>query len=213
MDGTVFMWRMDFNSLDALAEMGGEGVVPFSGVLDRGGAEEGGFWTELHDYFYFAQLKSQGEDTMRSRHISPTVPLSQVPHILCGLGYYPTEREVEDLLNELKFINFVDTGEQVEEVTLDTIIKAYVNHKPVFGVSEGHLEEAFRVLGVDANGALSMDYLLLQLQYKGTDLFIFYFVPLDLFFSFICFISFCFILFHFLFHYFWLIFFCLIIFV
>lgn len=104
---------------------------------------------------------------MRPRHIGPAVPLAQVPHIMRGLGYYPTEREVEDLVNELKFTNFVDTGEQIEEVTLDTIIKAYVNHKPVFGVSEGHVEEAFRALGTDEEGKLSLDYLLLQLQYKG----------------------------------------------
>ncbi len=50
---------------------------------------------------------------MRPRHIGATVPLTQVPHILRGLGYYPTEREIEDLMNELKFTNYIDTGEQV----------------------------------------------------------------------------------------------------
>jgi hypothetical protein len=77
----VFMWRMDLRALDALADAGGASVEPFAQALERerGGEEKSReFWTEMQDYFYFAQLKSQGEDTMRPRHIGPTVPLSQV---------------------------------------------------------------------------------------------------------------------------------------
>jgi hypothetical protein len=75
------MWRMDLRALDSLEDAGGVDVAPFAQLLERerGGAENSkDFWTEMHDYFYFAQLKSQGEDTMRPRHIGPTVPLSQV---------------------------------------------------------------------------------------------------------------------------------------
>lgn len=165
-DGAVYMWQLNLPAMDELAAAGGEGVIPFVSMLD--GGDQGDVWRDLQDYFYYAQLKSQGEDTMRPRHIGATAPLSEVPHILRGMGYYPTEREIEDLINELKFTNFIDTGEQVEAVTLDTIIRVFVNHKPVFGLSESHLEDAFGVLGSDETGALNLDYLLLQLQYKGS---------------------------------------------
>ena len=73
------MWRIDARALDALADAGGAGVTPYAQALERErGGEVKDFWTEMYEYFYFAQLKSQGEDTMRPRHIGPTVPLSQV---------------------------------------------------------------------------------------------------------------------------------------
>ena len=87
---------------------GGDGIEPFVALIEDG--REGAFWAEMLEYFYYAQIKHQGEDTMKPRRIGARVSLSEVPHILRGLGYYPTEREIEDLINEVKFENFVNTG-------------------------------------------------------------------------------------------------------
>jgi hypothetical protein len=40
-----------------------------------------------------------------------------------ALGYYPTEREVDDLVNEIQFSKFVDTGEYVDNFSVEDLIK------------------------------------------------------------------------------------------
>lgn len=47
---------------------------------------------EIVDYFFYALLRTQGEDTTAERSSADTVPLSEVPNIMRALGYYPTEQ-------------------------------------------------------------------------------------------------------------------------
>ena len=42
-----------------------------------------------HCYFY-----SQGVDTTATREVSTTVPIEQIPDIMRGIGFYPSEEEV-----------------------------------------------------------------------------------------------------------------------
>ena len=51
-------------------------------------------FAELENYFYYAQLRSQGINTTEERVVSQVVPLKQVPFIMRALGFYPTEQEV-----------------------------------------------------------------------------------------------------------------------
>jgi hypothetical protein len=44
----------------------------------------------------------QGEDTTAPRAISGHVQLSMVPNLMRALGYYPSEAEVADMLEELQ---------------------------------------------------------------------------------------------------------------
>ena len=66
---------------------------------------------------------SQGVDTMDTRQVSTMVPLSEIPFVMRAMGHYPSEQEVEDMINEVKFSNYVDTGEYVTEIDLGTFIK------------------------------------------------------------------------------------------
>ena len=80
------------SALEAVASLGGEGLTPFYGLLD--GGKEGQMFAELENYFYYAQLRSQGINITEEREVSKVVPLDQVPFIMRALGFYPSEQEV-----------------------------------------------------------------------------------------------------------------------
>ena len=40
-----------------------------------------------------------------------------------ALGYYPTEQEVEEMINEVKFSTYIDTKTYVDEIDLNDFIK------------------------------------------------------------------------------------------
>lgn len=44
------------------------------------------------EYFFYALLRTQGEDTTSERSTSNVVPIAEVPNIMRALGYYPTEQ-------------------------------------------------------------------------------------------------------------------------
>lgn len=166
-DCSVLMWEINLDALEASATLGGEGLVPFYGLLE--GGRDGELCAELEDYFYYAQIRSQGVETTDTRQVSTKVPLAQVPYIMRALGYYPTEQEIDDMINEVKFRDYVATGKYVNEIDLGEFIKLYVNHRPAFGLSPFDLNEAFTKLGMpsDEGFVIDRDRLLTLLQNKG----------------------------------------------
>ncbi len=46
---------MHFSALEAQAQLGGEELLPFYGLLE--GGREGDLFAELEDYFYYAQIR------------------------------------------------------------------------------------------------------------------------------------------------------------
>ncbi|XP_077862113.1 cilia- and flagella-associated protein 251-like [Saccoglossus kowalevskii] len=167
-DSSVHMWNVNLMVLEAGSKLGGEDLIPFYGLLE--GGREGELFAELEDYFYYAQIRSQGVDTMDSREISTKIPLTEVPFVMRALGFYPSEQEIEDMLNEVKFSQYVETGKYVTDIDLGEFIKLYVNHRPAFGLSISQLQRAFEVLGLDdGTGVPAIDRgeLLDLLQSKG----------------------------------------------
>ncbi|KAJ3107825.1 Cilia- and flagella-associated protein 251 [Phlyctochytrium planicorne] len=135
-DGAVHMWAMHPNALEAQISIGGKGVEPFLNMLDPSGAgAEGSIYKEMEDYFYYAQLRTQGEDATIARLIQETVELAEVPSIMQAMGFYPSGQEIEDMINEVKFSK-VEDGELVDNITFTDLIKLFVNHRPVFDYTE-----------------------------------------------------------------------------
>ncbi|XP_069727142.1 cilia- and flagella-associated protein 251 isoform X2 [Phaenicophaeus curvirostris] len=167
-DCTVMKWEVNLNALDAAASLGGEDLVPFYNLLD--GGREGEFFRELEDYFYYAQLHSQGIDTLETRQVSTHIPLEEIPSVMRAMGFYPSEKKIEDMINEVKFSKYADTGEQVTQISFGDFLKLYINHRPAFGLSIKKIQQAFQVLGYDnENGDKVIDRgdLLLLLQCRG----------------------------------------------
>ncbi|KAM9281849.1 cilia- and flagella-associated protein 251 [Morus bassanus] len=167
-DCTVMKWEVNLNALDAAASLGGEDLIPFYNLLD--GGREGEFFRELEDYFYYAQLRSHGIDTLETRQVSTHIPLEEIPSVMRAMGFYPSEEKIEEMINEVKFSKYVDTGEQVTKINFGDFIKLYINHRPAFGLSMKKIQRAFQVLGYDnENGdkVIGRGDLLLLLQCRG----------------------------------------------
>jgi WD40 repeat protein len=95
-DYGIFLWEVNTSALDGLAMMGGTGIEPFEALIP--GGKGGDFYDEMRDYFYLAQLRSQGEDTTEDREVTGEIPLDEVPDMLRALGYYPSNFDVRDLV-------------------------------------------------------------------------------------------------------------------
>ena len=50
----VVLWLL-YSALEATSLLGGTGLSPFYAMLE--GGREGGFFAELEDYFYYAQIR------------------------------------------------------------------------------------------------------------------------------------------------------------
>ena len=69
---------------------------------------EGGDGGDLHEdiieYFYFCQLRAQGEESLDERTISGVIPIEEIPSLMRALGYYPSEAQVADMTNEVRML-------------------------------------------------------------------------------------------------------------
>lgn len=167
-DSTVLMWKVNVDALEATAALGGEGLTPFYTLIE--GGREGELFSELEEYFYYAQMKNQGVDSMDERSVSVTIPLCEIPFVMRALGFYPSEQQIEEMMNEVKFSDYVRTGKYVENIDLEALIKLYINHRPAFGLHPSQLVEAFEKIGFvgeDNNIAVPRTDLLKILQEKG----------------------------------------------
>ncbi|XP_071181145.1 cilia- and flagella-associated protein 251-like isoform X1 [Mytilus edulis] len=166
-DATVHMWEINVSVLEAQSRLGGEDLIPFYGLLE--GGRDGELFRELEDYFYYAQIRSQGVNAMDKREVSVKIPLSEVPFVMRAMGFYPSEQEIEDMLNEVKFSRYVETGQYIEDIDLGDFIKLYINHRPAFGLDPGKLLTAFETLGIQTSqgNAIERGDLLDMLQTKG----------------------------------------------
>jgi len=165
-DLTVNLWAVHTDALDTAVAKGGSGVEPFLGLIE--GGPEGEFYSELVDYFYYAQLVSQGEESTEPRKSTGEVPLDRIPDLMRALGYYPTEQEVQNMCSEVKYSKFTENGQIQESIGLEDFVKLHVNHRPVFGIGQAEIEKAFAALGVGAGkGSMKWEELAKKLSTAG----------------------------------------------
>merc|ERR1712002_958211 len=103
------MWKIDQSSLESAALLGGNDVLEhFYGLIE--GGKDGEFIREIENFFYYAQIRNQGEDTMDPREAKDFVQLDEIPNLMRSLGFYPSEQEIENMINEVKFKDYVQTA-------------------------------------------------------------------------------------------------------
>jgi hypothetical protein len=90
---------------------------PFINLIE--GGREGQNYQDMKDFFYYAMIRSKNENTTKSRKLDNKVPLDQLPNLMRAMGYYPTEMEITNMKNEVKFSTFLDEGKNTTSVELD----------------------------------------------------------------------------------------------
>merc|ERR1712139_459054 len=164
-DLTVNQWLIDPKPVSEASLLGGSGIEPFVKLLD--GGEDGVFFSDMKDYFYYSQIRSQDENTTKARTLDGTIPVEEVPHLMCALRYFPTQLEIKNMTNEVKYSHFTETGEYVDRIGFDDLVKLYVNHRPVFAVGPGQIQQAFEAMNRHASGPLPKEQFLQLLARHG----------------------------------------------
>ncbi|CAE7940774.1 CFAP251, partial [Symbiodinium sp. KB8] len=164
-DLTVNQWLIDPQPVANASVMGGSGIEPFVKLLD--GGEDGAFFCDMKDYFYYSQIRSQDENTTKARALDGMIPVQEIPHLMCALGYFPTQLEITNMTNEVKYSKFAETGEYVERIGFDDLVKLYVNHRPVFAVGPEQIRQAFEATKRHEPGPLSREGFLSLLTSHG----------------------------------------------
>ena len=164
-DHSIHLWAVDDTALDGAAKQGGVGIEPFVSQLD--GGAEGDFCQEMIDHFYYAQLRAQGENTTEERKITGQVPITELGNMMRSLGFYPSGREIDELVAEAKLVAQAAGREPADSLTFDEFLVMYVNHRPIIGVSKEQIAEAFADIGRsinDESGSLSREALIRALN-------------------------------------------------
>lgn len=164
-DCSVHMWKIDGDAL--VIEGGRSRVDHFIDVVE--GGSKGAFMKEIIDYFYYAQIRAQGEETTAKRKIEGEIPFGQVPNLMRALGYYPSDKEIQHMTFEVS-TQFGQPGVSVQDIHInfETFIRLYVNHRPVFGINKRNIESAFASIGADpVSGIVDRQQLFTLLQQRG----------------------------------------------
>jgi hypothetical protein len=152
-DLCVSQWNINTNAIDTSTKLGGgiTSLAPYKNLIQ--GGEHGAFYREMKDYFYYAQIRSQGEDTMSTRALDGTIPLNEIPDMMCALGYYPSKADERNLENEVKYKQFHLTGKLQNRIDFDDFVRLYVNYRPLFGADTSSVRCALKALVAEASVA------------------------------------------------------------
>lgn len=123
------MWLANTHYLDQQIHTGGEGMEPFLQMLDPTGKKrDGEVYREFEDYFLYSQVKAQQDNTHDEKVIKNTILIKYVSSIVQAMGYYPSNQEIDDMINEIKYDRFnTSLGQEVEGVGLDELIRSNFN--------------------------------------------------------------------------------------
>ena len=150
-DLAVNMWSVNVSPIEQAIAMGGEGIEPFINLIE--GGREGQTFQDMNDFFYYSIIRSKKENTTKTRKIEDKkVPVEELPNLMRAMGYYPTEQEVKNIIDEVKYSAFTQMAVPTTHVNIDEFIRLFVNHRPVYGIGKNNIEEAFEAL-IEATGS------------------------------------------------------------
>ena len=165
-DLCVNMWFIDQQAIERQISLGGQGEEPFQNMIE--GGKHGKPYKDMKDFFYYSQIRSKEENTTRARKLEGSVPLGEIGYLMRAMGYYPSQQEIDNMINEVKYSKFTDTGKVVNYLDIDTLLRAFVNHRPVYGVDKNEIKNCFNILSKD--GIVQRERLIELLINKGENM-------------------------------------------
>lgn len=137
-DLAVNMWTVDVLPVEQAIAIGREGIEPFINLIE--GGREGQTFQDMNDFFYYSIIRAKKENTTKTRKLDDKqVPIDQLPNLMRAMGYYPTEQEVKNMIDEVKNSVLAETGVPTTHVSLDKFITLFVNHRPVYGIGKNNI--------------------------------------------------------------------------
>lgn len=127
-------------------------------------AAQADLYSTAKELFYYAQLRSQGEHTTRSRCLGRFVPIRELPNLLCALGEAPTQLELNNVFSECSGTeggmhrqaaaceSGADQGKASTSgrIAFERFFELYLNQRAVKSFQYADVVDAFRVLSKGA---------------------------------------------------------------
>eukprot|EP00873_Tetraselmis_striata_P037167 jgi/Tetstr1/457431/TSEL_004215.t1 len=165
-DGVMNMWGINTTSLDLAVTSAAVGAESKWAKLLLAGEGEAAF-QEIQDYYYYAQIRSQGEDTTAPREIDGKIPVEALPDVLRALGYYPSKMEISSMLADINAKAAARDQPAPTHITFEQFLSLYANYRPVSGVIKDDITAAFAALSPAGGRELSKEELYTVLTTEG----------------------------------------------
>jgi len=151
-DLSTNMWDINTSKLPIFAPTVNT-IGDFLDMLE--GGQGGDVHNDIIDFFYYSQLRSQGEDAIDDRRISGKVFVDELPQLVRAIGFYPSEEEISNMVNEVRYRHFMVDGLLDEEINIDDFIKLHLNHRPVVPLSLLSIQAAFEKIQASGKGDMN----------------------------------------------------------
>jgi Ca2+-binding EF-hand superfamily protein len=97
---------------------------------------------------------------MEKRNYEKQVDIDRVPEMMQAIGFYPTEQEIECMVNEIKYQNVIETGVPKTKISFEDWVKLYVNYRPCQALTVEDIVDALKDLNaIDSSNQVSMEKL------------------------------------------------------
>lgn len=157
--GSVCIWAVSERAVEQSVAAGGTGMAPFLSLLEGGAS--GSRYQEICDIFAYGQVHAQGEASTQPRRAGITLPITELASVMRALGFFPTTEELAALTNEARLSSAtaanasnesaVDGGAGGGSVDLPTLVRLYVNHRPVVQPSQQEVINALNTVMAHAS--------------------------------------------------------------
>ncbi|XP_073982143.1 cilia- and flagella-associated protein 251-like isoform X2 [Rhodnius prolixus] len=142
-DAYVQMWKITPSNLDFLERIGGRGLKPYFALLK--GGKKNPIITQLQELFCLALMQHQGLYKLEELEVSNNreITLCEVPSILRGMGAFPTNMEIESLLNMNSLKSSLISNQRL---TFNCFAAFFFNLYHEDDYTYHHIEKAFRTI-------------------------------------------------------------------
>ncbi|CAG7729896.1 unnamed protein product [Allacma fusca] len=148
-------WRTNVPAIERGTVSGGSGLKPFLKMLDRDMPEGKSLVTECQNCFYMLMLQkiSSTKELLTSEL---RILVKEIPAVIRFCGYFPTEYEIDLMIEEAEFLGVLDHGERNDEITFDDFVKLFANHRRFPQFTKAMYANAFRKVSKHTHGDANM---------------------------------------------------------
>ncbi|KAL7050099.1 hypothetical protein ACKWTF_003956 [Chironomus riparius] len=118
---SLFMWHINFQTLFDHVDEGGSGLKPYCDLLP--GGKYGNFFQDMQDLYYYMLMLTNG-DSLNDRIVKDGLDINEIGDYFRGLGYYPSDYEIECINHELHL-----NGKR--KIGFEELMKLFINHAPI----------------------------------------------------------------------------------